>query len=46
MCPVFNDVYLRARKDLGDKVIHFLILQMWKLSPRKATQSAYCHIAS
>ena len=33
----FNNIYLRAGKALGDKVVHTLILQMWKLSPRKGT---------
>lgn len=39
MCPLFNN-YLRAGKDLGNKAVHILILQMWKLSPRKALWSA------
>lgn len=33
----FNNVYLKAGKDLGDKVVHTPILQMWKLNPRKST---------
>lgn len=46
MCPFLNNAHLRAGKDLEDKVVHTLILQMWKLNPRKATRSADYHTTS